>query len=392
MTTPQFKQTLEHLLAWWMETMIDEEHGGFYGRVDGHGQLHPEADKGVILNTRILWGFAAAARATGQEKYRRMADRAYHYLIDHFLDREHGGLFWMLDHRGRVIDGRKQVYAQAFALYGFSEYYLLTREMKHAEMVWTFFQLIQDHAYDAEHGGYLEAFTQDWRLPEDFRLSPRDLNAAKTMNTHLHIMEAYTNCLRTNAHPAVRGALGELVDLMMRRFVRPDSGHLHLFFDADWTLRAKIDSYGHDIECSWLLTEAAEAFRVFTPALVERAEATALKMAQTSLEKGMFPEGAFRTESAEDLIETDRHWWPQAEAIVGFYNAFQLSGNQAFLDAAEKIWAYTQRHFILPEGEWHWRLNEDGLPNPSEDLAGPWKAPYHNVRMCLEMMRRLGEE
>ncbi|MTB52068.1 AGE family epimerase/isomerase [Lewinella sp. W8] len=391
MTIPQFKQCLDDILGWWMNTMIDREHGGFYGRVDGYGQLHPTADKGVILNTRILWGFAAAARATGREDYRQMADRAYRYLVDHFLDREHGGLYWMLDHRGRPKDGRKQVYAQAFGLYAFSEYYLLTRQAEHAEMVWAFFRLIEDHAYDEQYGGYLEAFTREWRLPEDFRLSPRDLNAAKSMNTHLHVMEAYTNCLRTNAHPAVRGALGQLIEVMLRRFVRPDSGHLHLFFDADWTLRAEIDSYGHDIECSWLLTEAAESFRVFAPALVERTEAVALLMARTSRERGIFPDGAFRTEAAEDLVDTDRHWWPQAEAIVGFYNAHQLTGDVDYRAAAESIWAYTRGHFILPEGEWHWRLNQDGTPNPTEDLAGPWKAPYHNVRMCLEMMRRLGE-
>lgn len=371
--------------------MVDREHGGFYGRIDGHGRLHPTADKGVVLNTRILWGFAAAARATGRKDYRDMADRAYAYLIDNFLDQEYGGVFWMLDHRGQLRDGRKQVYAQAFALYGFSEYYLLTRQPEHAKMVWSFFHLIEDNAYDPGHGGYWEALTRDWQLPDDFRLSARDLNAAKTMNTHLHLLEAYTNCLRTNAHPAVRGALGELLDLMMRRFIRPDTGHLHLFFDADWTLRNNIDSYGHDIECSWLLTEAAEAFRVYTPGLVARAEATALRMAKTSRERGRFPDGAQKTEIAKDLVDTDRHWWPQAEAVVGLYNAFELSGDLAYREAAEKVWAYTQRYFILPEGEWHWRLNEDGSPNPSEDLAGPWKAPYHNVRMCLEMMQRLGK-
>lgn len=376
------------LLTWWINHMQDHERGGFYGRIDGEGQLHADAPKGIILNTRILWTFAAAARFDPQEAYRSMADRAWSYLIEHFWDHEQGGVYWMLDAEGHAIDQKKQIYAQAFAIYAFTEYYALTKEEKALDYAGELFDLIEQHSHDPQHGGYFEAFDRNWQALTDVRLSDKDANEAKTMNTHLHILEAYTSLQRISPDIEVRNALEGLITCFLDKFIDPRTYHLHLFFDEEWKLKSDSISFGHEIECSWLLWEAAEVLK--HKGLKEVVKSVAIEMADSVNEQGRDEKfGAVMYERMPDHLDSDFHWWPQAEGIVGFWNAWELSRDSLFFYSAigliTFVMGFQKDH---EKGEWHWRLNKDLQPIRDEDKAGPWKAPYHNIRMCLEILRR----
>lgn len=382
---------LRNILAWWMERMPDQESGGFYGRIDAGGQLHPRADKGVILNTRILWAFSAAARTSGLAEYAGMAERACRYILEHFLDRVHGGVFWMLDYRGAPVQPRKQVYAQAFAIYALAEYYALSGKQEALETAMELFLLIEKYSRDPEWGGYYEAFEKDWQPAADLRLSEKEPQAAKTMNTHLHILEAYTRLFEVDGNQAVGSALHELANLLQGRFIDAERYSLHLFFSRKWERMSHEVSFGHDIEYSWLATEAAEVLQ--DEALSSDVSRTAVHIAGAVLQQGVDADGALLNEAGpQGLTDTDKHWWPQAEAMVGFINAWQLSGEKRFLDATANCWSFIQTRIKDPKlGEWRWGVTRAGTPLPLQDIAGPWKAPYHNGRMCLEVMKRLAE-
>jgi len=388
-----FKKEIEkefhQLLNWWITNMVDEENGGFYGRIDGHNQLHPQADKAIILNTRILWTFAAAANFSPNESYKATAKRSYDYLIQYFWDTEAGGVYWMLDYQGKAIQTKKQIYAQAFAIYAFSEYYQLTREEEALEKAIYLFELIEKYSFDKVANGYFEAYSQDWKLLEDLRLSEKDANEAKTMNTHLHILEAYTNLYRVHQSDHLKKQLANLICLFLNKFITPPSPHLHLFFDENWNLKSHEISFGHDIEASWLLVEAAEVLGDLE--LIKETKSLAVKIAKVTLQKGIAKDGSILNEAnPNEIIDDDRHWWPQAEAIIGFLNAYQISNNNTYLDTCFNLWNFTKEHILdQDKGEWHWMVDNKGLPNYQEDKAGPWKAPYHNGRMCLEVLKRV---
>lgn len=382
----------ERILQFWMQRMVDEEQGGFYGRIDGHGRLYKQADKGVILNTRILWAFAAAANHFGHAAYGAMAGRACTYLLDHFVDADHGGVFWMLDCQGQPRQAKKQIYAQAFAIYALAEYYRLSREPAALEHAVALFHLIEQHSYDSKKGGYLEAFDRNWGPLADLRLSEKDANEKKTMNTHLHVLEAYTNLYRVWPDPLLQQQLVGLIDLFLQRIIDARSGHLGLFFDEDWRLKSGEISYGHDIEAAWLLTEAVEVLDD-SGRRAEVAKA-AVRIAGVTLAEGLDTDGGLFNEAGPHGITDDRKdWWPQAEAMVGFFNAYQLSADLRFHEAAIKSWRFIQRYLLdRKQGEWHWGVTRTGQPRLGEDKAGPWKAPYHNTRACLEMIARIGNQ
>ncbi len=382
---------LHALLGWWERNMVDYEHGGFYGRIDARNRLHPQADKGVILNTRLLWAYATMSRTYGRSSYQALADRAYVYLQKHFRDKDYGGLFWMLEAQGRVVADKKQVYAQAFGIYSLAECYRLTFDRNVLNWATELFELIDTHSRDTEHGGYLEAFSRDWRLLSDLRLSNKDRNEAKTMNTHLHIMEAYTNLYRVAPNALLKERLAELVELFLTKFLDPETHHLTLFFSRNWEPRSEEISYGHDIEASWLLCEAAEVLK--DQALFERCSEVAKGIAWATLE-GQDPDGGLVNEGSPiGFTNTDKDWWPQFEAMVGWLNAWQVSKEERFRRAALEVWDFTYRHHRdSGNGEYHWCLDRDGKPNFKEDKAGPWKAPYHIVRALAEALSRTESE
>jgi mannobiose 2-epimerase len=348
--------------------------------------LHPQADKAIILNTRILWTFSAAYRLTQNEQHKKMADRAYHYLCNHFFDEEEGGVYWMLDYQGQVKDPKKQVYAQAFAIYALSEYVRMNGSEEALELAIGLFELLEEHSFDDQRNGYFEAFAKDWSLIEDVRLSEKDMNATKTMNTHLHVLEAYTNLYRVWKDEKLEEDLRNLIQEMSTRFVS-DKYHFNLFFDDDWNLLSDEISFGHDIEGSWLLAEAADVIE--DDELIHTINELALNMTDAAL-RGMDKDGGLMNEAGpHGLTDTDKHWWPQAEALVGLINAWQISQDEKYLKLAALNWNFTKEHLIDPSGEWHWRVTRDHQSVNSEDKAGPWKCPYHNGRAMMEVMERL---
>ncbi len=385
----EFQAELEAILSWWQLRMVDTDNGGFYGRIDGYNQLHPEAEKSIILNSRILWTFAAAARHTHDFGHKKMAERAFQYLLKHFVDPLEGGVFWMLNYRGEPVNTKKQIYAQAFTIYALSEYYLFTQNQQALETALEIFWLIEKYSFDKHTHGYLEAFSREWQDLADLRLSEKDANAAKTMNTHLHVLEAYTNLYRASPTEAVRLALKKLIECFLERLISPKTHHLHLFFDENWALQPSRISYGHDIECSWLLWEAAEVLE--DKSLQKLVEPITVGMARVAFEEGLDTNNGLNNETSPNGDkDRDKHWWPQAEAVVGFYNAWQLSGETCYQKLALDCWGFIKKYLKDKSGgEWHWRVDSAEQPVLNEDKAGPWKAPYHNGRMCLEMIRRL---
>ena len=372
------------ILPFWQYRMQDPARG-WYGQMTGCGALVKEAPRGAVLNARLLWTFSAAWRVTGRPGYRAAALHAYREIRDRFVDRCHGGVYWSLDAAGAPLDTKKQFYAIAFTVYGLAEYYRAGGDRKALELAVRLYRDIEAHSFDGD--GYLEACTREWAPISDMRLSEKDRNDAKTMNTHLHILEGYTALYRVWKDAELRGRLAGLVELFLDRIVRPD-GHLGLFFDEEWRPQSETVSYGHDIEASWLLEEAAELLD--DPALLGRTSAACRRIAAAALE-GWKPGAGmvYELEPATGRVDGDRHWWVQAETVVGCWNRYRRDGDPAWAERALDTWDFIRREIICPDGEWYWSRRADGTANTADDRAGFWKCPYHNGRMCLELIERL---
>ena len=379
----------KNILRFWLDKMVDQEHGGFYGRIDGHEHLHADAEKGAILNARILWAFSAAYRVLGDKTYLEAASRAKHYIIDYFIDPEYGGVYWSLDCNGKPLDTKKQFYAIGFAIYGMSEYARATGDAEALKVAIDLYRCIEEHALDHECNGYIEAMTRDWQPIADMRLSELDANYPKSQNTHLHIIEPYTNLYRVWKSDELKASLHNLIDIFTDRILNPETHHLDLFFDMDWKRGAgALESYGHDIECSWLIHEAA---LVLGDAEVLKKVEPIVEMVAKASEKGLNADGSMVHEANLDTgyVDSDLHWWVQAEAVVGFFNIYQYFGDESALQKAQHCWTYIKENLIDNEnGEWHWSRRKDGTLNLDDDKAGFWKCPYHNSRMCLEIIER----
>jgi mannobiose 2-epimerase len=383
----ELEEELGSILRYWVQFTPDYKEGGFYGRIDGDDKVAPGSPKGVVLNSRILWTLSAAFSHTREPAYLSVAQRAYEYLLTHFLDREYGGVYWSLDHTGAILNDRKQIYGLAFCLYGLSEYYIATGQPGALEEAITLFRLIEQHSYDRERKGYYEAFARDWRQLEDLRLSEKDANVQKTMNTHLHILEAYANLYRAWPDALLLERIKGLLEVFTRYMIDGATGHLVLFFDGDWTVRSSLVSYGHDIEAAWLLQESA----VITgdKEWIEKTGQLALKMALAAAE-GLDGDGGLWYEREGEHLMQEKHWWPQAEAMIGFFNAWQVSGDDRWLERSAASWQFVKQYIKDPPGgEWRWGVGADHSPMPGQDKAGFWKCPYHNSRACMEIIRRL---
>ena len=407
----------DNILRFWLDKMQDQEHGGFYGRIDGSGVLHPEAEKGAILNARILWSFSAAYRVLGNQEYLDAATRAKDYIIEHFIDKEYGGVYWSLDYKGEPLDTKKQFYAIGFAIYGLTEYARATGDREALEYALDLYDCIEEHAFDREHNGYIEACTREWGEIADMRLSELDANYPKSQNTHLHIIEPYTNLLRclkelhakescnyvpvlgsvlpvgvtvpVELQARVEGSVRNLIDIFTDYILNPETHHLDLFFEMDWTRGAgRLESYGHDIECSWLMHEAALVLG--DQKVLDKVEKIIVQVAKAS-EKGLRPDGSMIHEANLDTghVDDDLHWWVQAENVVGWYDIYQYYGDEDALKKAVRCWQYIKENLVdTINGEWFWSRHSDGTLNTVDDKAGFWKCPYHNSRMCLEIIER----
>lgn len=377
------------ILRFWQERMTDTRHGGFIGRIAGDGTVDAEAPKGSVLCARILWAFAAAYRTTGREEYRRTAQRARDYLLDRFYDRDFGGVYWSLTPDGRPLDTKKQIYALGFAIYGLSEWVRATGDAEAAEYARKLYRSIEEHSFDPVRNGYFEALTREWHTLGDMRLSAKDANACKTMNTHLHILEPYTNLYRVWPDEGLRERLRNLIGVFLERIYDPQTHHLGLFFDAEWRATDAGYSYGHDIEASWLLLEAA--FAVGDEALTQRVLRATEAIAAAAAE-GLRDDGSMIYERhADGRTDEERHWWVQAENVVGQLWLWRHHGIAGAYDRAAAAWRYIRDEVVDPAGgEWWWGVLADGRKDSANDKAGFWKCPYHNTRMCLEAMELLG--
>jgi len=384
------REVKENILPFW-QNMADEENGGFYGETDFYGKPNKTADKGCILNSRILWTFSAAYRVFNDDAYKACAQRARDFLSSAFLDTVNGGLYWLVDHTGKALDTRKQFYNIAFGIYALSEHYLATGDRSSLELATALFDATEQYGLDPSAGGYIEACGREWRGIDDFRLSGKDLNCPKSMNTNLHVLEAYTNLVRVGGSERVIKALETLLRITLDKIINRD-WHFNLFFDMNWNSLVKDISYGHDIEGSWLLYEAALA--TGDEKLILKVKQTALAIAEVIYNVAIDQKngGLISGCDMEGHIHSKKEWWPQAEAVVGFYNAYELSGERKFYDAAERTWDYIQKYFVDREhGEWYNELNLDNTPDFGLPKAGFWKCPYHNARACFEVARRMGE-
>jgi mannobiose 2-epimerase len=382
------QELTQNILPFSMRYVVDREHGGFYGHVTNDGTIQKEAPKGVVQHSRMLWAFAHAGRIVGDPDYLRIALDAHRVLMDRFWDAEHGGVYWTVDHLGQPLRTEKFAYGQAFAIYGLAEHCLAGGSAASPARAIELFHLLERHCHDPEHGGYWEACHRDWMPAPDLRVDETDLPVAKGMNTHLHVLEAYTNLLRAWDDAGLRDRMRLLFRTVADRIVNPETHHFTLFFDREWRPLSDRVSYGHDIEGSWLLVEAAEVLG--DPDLLAQARVVALQMAAATLEQGADLDGGLFDEGdASGVLVRTKAWWPQAEAMVGFLNAYQLSGEPRFLDASLASWQFIRQHLVDREhGEWFQSLDEAGRPDGSVK-AGLWKTPYHSVRACLQVMGRI---
>jgi mannobiose 2-epimerase len=380
-----------NILPFWMKYSIDKTNGGFYGALSNDLQIHNEVPRSAILCTRILWSFAAAYRAFGQVEYLQTARYAYETLLESFWDSTYGGIYWDVDLQGRPVTDRKHHYAQAFAIYSLCKYQRASGSAESLDYARQLFNLLETHAYDPIHQGYIEGSRRDWSALEDMRLSEKDMNCRKSMNTMLHTLEAYTQLAQVWPDARVRIQLDNLIHTFLSYVIDPDSGHLQLFFDDQWNSLSDTISYGHDIECSWLLWEAAQV--VNDAQLSRQAKAASIKLAEVVLDEAVDRDGSlFQELSPAGKNQAEKEWWTQAEGVVGFYNAYQLSGNVKFARAAEGCWVYIREKLIDHQyGDWVKRIRPDGTVNPQSYKVGPWECPYHHARFCLQMMERLKE-
>jgi mannobiose 2-epimerase len=379
-------ELLTNILPFWALYSPDPA-GGFHGTLRNDGRPVPDAPKGLVLNARILWTFSAAWRAFEVENYKQLADRAQRYLIDYFIDPEYGGAYWLLNADGIPLDTNKQTYGIAFAVYALSEHYRATGNKESLEQAIALRNALHRLAYDAVNGGYVDSFTRDWQLPDRFGYDGQGL-APKTMNTHLHILEAFTNLCRVWPDKQLKKQLTHLIHLFFDEIISPETLHQRLFFTMEWNSLDEIDSYGHDIELSWLLCEAAEVTE--DEQLIERARQTAVALTDVQIEEGWSPLGYLYYEKSGGVLSKNIEWWPQAETVVALINAWQISGNPEYVATALTTWRWIKENLTDSEhGEWYCRLDENFLPITSLPKADMWKCPYHNSRMAFETIERI---
>jgi len=385
----EMQQELENILEYWMNFAIDTQNGGFVGKVDHDNKIHAEAPKGSVLNCRILWTFSAAYQLTKKEQYLKVAERAFYYLTEYLIDKVYGGIYWTVTHKGQPLDTKKQIYALSFAVYGLSEFYHVSKNEKALELAKDIYGAIVKYSYDEKNGGYIEALTRQWKEINDLRLSAKDANEKKSMNTHLHVLEAFVNLYRVSPNELLKAQVKELIQVFADHIISKQSNHLVLFFDDEWNQRSNIVSYGHDIEAAWLIQEAVETTK--DQPLWNVIKHRLLALVQAAAE-GLDGDGGlwYEYDPSQNHLIKQKHSWPQAEAMIGFFNAWQNTSDEKYLNQSLKSWEFVKKHIHDKDGgEWYWGVYEDYSPMKKEDKVGVWKCPYHNSRACIEIINRI---
>jgi cellobiose epimerase len=385
----ELETELNNILDYWAGFATDYQNGGFFGRIDQENKVHVHAPRGSVLNSRILWSFSAAYNHTQNPLHRELATRAYNYIREYIMDHVHGGLYWSVDAEGSMLDGHKQVYAQAFGIYAMSEYYRATSDLDALKQAFEWYQLIEKNSRDPVHGGYIDAFARDWSFLDDKRLSDKDENASKTMNTHLHVVEAYANLYEVYPDEKLKSRIMDLLAIFDEKIIHKESHHLGLFFSEEWQMDSMVISYGHDMEAGWLLQSCAESIQ--DTDCLSITKKNALLITDAAME-GMDEDGGLFYEYNSNTGErnSEKHWWPQAEALIGFCNAWQLSRKTVYKNALISNWNFIRKYILdTAGGEWYWGIDGDKKVMPDQDKVGIWKCPYHNSRACLELLKRL---
>lgn len=394
----------ENILSYWMKHSIDNIRGGFHGAVDIQNNPVPEAGRSCVLNARILWTFAEAAIIYEDSDYGKIADRAFAVISNDFADKDNGGYYMEIHPVKGVVDSVKHTYAQAFVIYALCKYYEYKPSEELRERIISFFCLLEEKTRDREGPGYLEGFSKEWEPIPENRMA--DNNEPKSMNTHLHMLEAYTALYNVLKDERAKDRLRELLNIFIEKIIRSDA-HLGVFFDESFTEteRSKgICSFGHDIEASWLLIEAAEALEDLL--ILKKIKNISLAMAEETECSGLDKDGGLFLESYRygSHIRTNKHWWLQAESLVGFMNAYQLSMDENHWERVKLIWNFIDNNLIdHKNGEWFTKLNRRGVPYTDETAddpspyyrndwkIDPWKCPYHNGRAMMQMTKRIDE-
>lgn len=382
------KEITENILPFWITYACDFNFGGFYGRITNDLKIDKRAPKGSVLCARILWSYSAAYRKFKDKKYLDMAERAYHYLMSNLWDKQYSGVYWMADYKGSPLDEKKQIFAQAYTIYGLAEYHKATGYKESLEKAVELFYLIEKHSRDEVNEGYFEACTREWKLSKDLRLSEEDKITPKSMNTHMHVLEGYTNLYEVWKNETLKERLKTLMDITTKHIIDRENWHLRHYFAKDWSSTAGIVSYGHDIEGSWLLYKAAEVLG--DEQVKEKVKQIAISMAEVTFKEGLDNNfGVLNVKYEDGRIDREKHWWPQTEAIIGFLNAYELSRKEYFLEAAYYTWCFIEENIVdKVHGEWFW-LAPDGLKHHEMAKVDLWKCPYHNSRACFEALERL---
>ena len=384
----EFEAELDNILSFWEYNSVDQIHGGFIGQIDENNVRNYKANKGLILNARILWTFSAAYKQTKNQTHFELSQRAYQYLITYFYDKLNKGFYWLLSPEGEVMDTKKHIYAQAFVIYGLSEYYSISHDRNALDLAIEIYHLIVEKSKDLVNGGFTEAFSMDWKELSDLRLSDKDVNVQKTMNTHLHIVEAFANLYESWADEELKSEIISNLYLINDKFIDKKSGHLKLFFDNKWQDHTDAISYGHDVEAAWLLLRCAEI--VADDKLIEVYKEVAIKLIDSSI-SAIDADGGLWYEKGinSGVLIKEKHWWPQSEFVIGSINAYQLTSDIRYLEYCQNNWTFLKNHIKDPTGEWYWGIDTDGHQMKNQDKVGFWKCPYHNVRMCLELINRI---
>lgn len=380
------RELLGNIFPFWSSLIRDD--GSFPGRVDSAGLVDQSAPVGAVMAFRVLWSLSAVHRRFPDSGAGDYAARVYGFVVSNFIDRVNGGTWWAVAPSGEVLSSKKQSYAIGFAIYALSEYALASGSSEACELTMQLFRCLEEKVWDASSGGYVEALGADWTPLEDVRLSNKDMNTVFTMNTHLHILEPYTNLYLLTSDASVRSAVLRLLDIFRDRIYDASSSHLGSFFNSSWERLDSEISYGHDIEASWLICEAADAVGVSDRSYYDMADRLV-----RACEEGFREDGSLVYRYDSGRWDEERHWWVQAEAVVGLMKMYRRSGDRKWLDRCRSTWDYIRNNIVDPRGgEWFWSRMSDGSVNRNEDKAGFWKCPYHNGRMCVELLKELTDE
>lgn len=374
------------ILEYWKKFVVNGQ--DFYGAVDDENKPDLGAEKGVVFVSRILWTFSEASKHFKDAEYSQIATKAFRLVKEHFVDKDNGGVFWSVTHDNKPANRRKQIYGQAFCIYGLSAYVAFTGNKEALKLAKDIFFLIEQYSLDQVHGGYTEAFCDDWSPVDDLRLSEQDANEKKTMNTHLHMVEAYVALYKVWPENILKERIADLLDVFYQRILNKEKDHLHLFLSEKWEQRSTAVSFGHDIEASWLLQECASIIEdekltnIFMKVSLRLADAV---IPAIDTDGGLW----YEYDPAINHWIKEKHWWPQAEGMIGLFNVYEITNEDKYLERSIKMWEFVKN--ILKdkeEGEWFWGINSKN-DIISKGKAGFWKCPYHNGRACMEIIQRI---